>query len=195
MRPDYDPGALAGQYARLGAAAISVLTDREFFQGAPEHLPLAKQSGLPVLRKDFIISPKQILEAHHLGADAVLLIVRLLTDEELREYLALAGSLQMDALVEIHNMEELERAMAVEARIIGINHRNLDTLEMDLSLTEQLAPRIRKTLPDSVIIAESGVESRSGRARVDDYVDAILIGTALVQSADIERTWQELFGV
>ena len=194
IKPDYDPGEIAQTYASLGASAISVLTDQEYFQGAHYHILMAAASGKPILRKDFIIDEKQILEARLLGANAILLIVRLLDLRRLVDFQKLAHSLKMDVLVEIHNENELNLALEAEARIIGINHRNLDTLEMDLSLTEQLAPRIRKDFPDTLIIAESGVESPQGRARVDQFADAILIGTALMKSPDIPSKWREIFG-
>lgn len=190
---NYQPDRIAIEYARLGAGAVSVLTDREFFQGAPEHLTLAAAAGLPLLRKDFIISEKQIYEACALGASAVLLIVRLLSAAELASYITLARDLQMEVLVEIHDERELETALQSGAGIIGINHRDLDTLVIDLELTPRLAPRIRRERPQVIIIAESGVESREGRLAVDDYVDAVLIGTALVGSADREATWREIF--
>ncbi len=194
MRPEYDPGAIAGSYARLGAAACSVLTDGEFFQGHVDHLRAARPAGIPLLRKDFTLDVKQIKQARAIGADAILLIVRLLSPTQLSEFLSAAEELGMDALVEIHEEKELDVALESGARIIGINHRNLDTLAMDLSLTETLAPRIRSARPDAVVVAESGVESPEGRGRVDAFADAILIGTAFMQSSDIDASWRSIFG-
>ena len=193
MRPDYHPGEIARTYAELGAAASSILTDRRFFQGDPGHLQEARDAGIPLLRKDFILSEKQLREARALGADAALLIVRLLDKQALADLLAAVAGLGMDALVEIHDEAELDAALESEARIIGINHRNLDTLKMDLSLTEKLAPRIRREKPEARIVAESGVESPEGRARVDAYADAVLIGTAFMKSSDIRATWRAIF--
>jgi indole-3-glycerol phosphate synthase len=194
LRPHYDPGALALEYARLGAGALSILTDRTYFQGEISHLDQARQSGLPLLRKDFIISPLQIREAKLHGASAILLIVRLLSDAELKELLTFARSLGLDVLTEVHNQGEAERALAAGASIIGINHRDLDTLTMDLSLTERLAPMIRKENPSALVVAESGVESREGRMQVEPHADAILIGTAFMGSEDMEGRWKEIFG-
>ena len=193
MRPEYDPGAIAREYAEMGAAAISCLTDHDFFQGQAADLTAARACGLPVLRKDFTLVPAQVYEARALGADAILLIVRLLDDSTLKELLELAESLGMDVLVEIHDEPELDRALKAGAKIIGINHRNLDTLEMDLTYTPRLAPRIRRERPDAIIVAESGVESPEGRASVDEFADAILIGTAFMKSGNITETWQKIF--
>ncbi|MDH5655037.1 MAG: indole-3-glycerol phosphate synthase TrpC [Spirochaetia bacterium] len=193
LKADYEPEFIAKEYARLGASAVSVLTDRDYFQGDLSHLPAAKNSGIPVLRKDFIISPSQIFESKSAGADAILLIVRILDDFQLRDFLEIARSVNMDILVEIHNEAEMERALKADADIIGINHRDLDTLQMNLALTEKLAPIIRREKKDSVIVAESGVESREGRIRVDAFADAILIGSALMKSENIETAWKKIF--
>lgn len=193
LRADYDPRAIASTYAHLGASAVSVLTDREFFQGDLSHLPMALECGLPVIRKDFIISEKQILEARAAGAHAILLIVRILSFEELKYLQDFAWNLGLDVLVETHDREEIGTALEARSNIIGINHRNLDTLVMDLSLTEQMAPLIRKESPEAVIIAESGVENREGRKRVDPHVDGILIGSALMESSDPAATWKAIF--
>ncbi|MEQ9367121.1 MAG: indole-3-glycerol phosphate synthase TrpC [Leptospirales bacterium] len=194
IRSDYHPDRVAAAYRDCGASALSVLTDREFFQGDLEHLrQAARASGLPVLRKDFTISPLQIQEARAAGADAILLIVRLLSRGQLTELHRAARELGMTALVEIHNAAEAEDAIACGASLIGINHRDLDTLEMDLSLTERIAPELRRARPDAVLLAESGVENRVGRERVEPFVDGILIGTALMQSPDIPAKWAEIF--
>ncbi|MCR9143955.1 MAG: indole-3-glycerol phosphate synthase TrpC [bacterium] len=194
IRADYRPGEIARSYRDCGANALSVLTDREFFQGDLGHLGAASESsGLPVLRKDFTISPLQIQEARAAGADAILLIVRLLSPSQLSELQDCARELGMTALVEIHSAAEAEAAVDCGASLIGINHRDLDTLEMDLSLTERIAPELRKARPDAVLLAESGVENRAGRERVDPHVDGILIGTALMQSSDIPTKWAEIF--
>ncbi len=194
LRQYYDVAEIARTYADLGASAVSVLTDREFFHGDPSHLLLARPAGLPVIRKDFIISPAQIFEARALGADAVLLIVRMLEDSQLRDFMSTASSLLMECLVEVHNEEEMRRALAAGANIIGINHRDLDTLQMDLSLSSKLAPIIRSMNPHAVIVAESGVENIQGRLQMDRFADAVLIGSAFMKSDDIPAKWKELFG-
>ncbi len=194
MRESYDPGKIASEYASLGAAALSVLTDRQFFEGDSSHVPAAKKSGLPALRKDFVIDERQIADSARLGADAVLLIVRILDTNQLSEYIHYAESLGLPALVETHNEREIETAVRVKSRIIGINHRDLDTLKMDLSLTPRLAPAVRREIPDAILVAESGVESREGLAQVNDFVDAVLIGTAFMKSQNISATWKEIFG-
>lgn len=193
IRSVYNPELIAAQYKRLGASAVSVLTDAEFFEGDSSHIGLAKKSGLPVLRKDFVISPRQIFQARYLGADAVLLIVRILDDFQLRDFIQIAESVKLGVLVEIHNQIEMDRALKAGTEIFGINHRDLDTLKMDLSLTGRLAAQIRNGKKDAVIVAESGVESREGRLAVDEYADAILIGTALMKSENLDFTWNEIF--
>ncbi len=193
IRNDYNPAFIAAEYARLGASALSVLTDEHFFAGELSHVTRARISGLPIIRKDFIIDPLQIDGARMAGASAVLLIVRILTQDLLANLHAYATSLGMDVLVEVHSEEEAEVALGSGATLIGINHRNLDTLEMDLSLTPRVVPRIRKARPEAILVAESGVESREGRLFVDPYVDALLIGSALMGSDSIADKWREIF--
>ncbi len=194
MREDYDPESIAAEYARLGARALSVLTDREFFEGADSHLDLARKSGLPALRKDFVIDERQIHQTAMLGADAVLLIVRILEPSQLTDYLHIAEGLGLAALVETHNEREMEQAVLAGTRILGINHRDLDTLKMDLSLTPRLAPQIRKHHPQTILVAESGIESREGLSEVESYCDAVLMGTAFMKSTDISSAWKKIFG-
>ncbi|HBS04244.1 MAG TPA: indole-3-glycerol-phosphate synthase TrpC [Leptospiraceae bacterium] len=194
IRPDYDPASIAETYASLGASCISVLTDEEFFQGHLDHLKIARSAGIPVLRKDFLIHRLQIQQARAAGADSVLLIVRLLDDATLTELLDYARSMQMEPLVEVHSESEMIRACDCGARIIGINHRDLDTLEMDLSLSRRLAPELRKRNPDSVLIAESGIEKAETLEMMSEYADAFLIGTSLMRSPSIETAWKSLFG-
>lgn len=195
IRPDYDPATLAKTYANLGAAALSILTDREFFQGELAHLQAAREaSGLPALRKDFTIDPLQIYEARSAGADAVLLIVRILSEQQLSELQHAAAECGLAALVEVHSEAEADRALASGARIIGVNHRDLDTLRMDLSLTERIVPRLRRERPELILLGESGVENPEGLARVAPHADAILIGAGLLKSADIASAWRSIFG-
>jgi indole-3-glycerol phosphate synthase len=181
------PGALASDlaqiYAASGAAALSVLTDAHYFGGSDEDLVEARAaSGLPVLRKDFVVSEYQLYEARLIGADAVLLIVRALSDTELRAFLQLSEALGLDALVETHSAEEVHRALGVGARIIGVNNRDLDSLVTDVSL----APRLRPMVPaECVFVAESGI-SQPDQIQVLHAagVDAVLIGESLLRSPD-----------
>ena len=191
IRPDFDPVALAREYEANGAVAISVLTDQHFFQGHLEHLRDVRQSvGLPVLRKDFILDPYQIYEARAAGADAVLLIVAALDDGDLTALHQLAGELGMTALVEVHGAAELERALAIGPRIVGVNNRDLRTFTVDLETTA----RLRTLVPaDVLLVAESGIRTRTDVERlVSIGVDAMLVGESLLRANDIGRKIQEL---
>ena len=175
IRPDFDPVAIAAAYARAGANCLSVLTDEKYFQGSPENLRLARAaSGLPCLRKDFINDPYQVYEARAWGADAILLIVAALDDASLRHLLTVAELCQLDALVEVHTMEELDRALEHEVKLIGINNRNLTTFHVDLETTERLSEQV----PDDILlVAESGLKTKADTQRVFDCgCDAILVG-------------------
>ena len=194
IRRDYKPAAIAEVYASQGATCISVLTDQNFFQGDLSHLKEAGRCGLPVLRKDFIISRQQILEGRFHGADSILLIVRLLSDSDLSDLLQYGRELGMEPLVEVHSEEELRRACGAGARIIGVNHRDLDTLVMDLSLSERLASILRNLTPDALLVAESGIEKPETLRQMSEYADAFLIGTSLMRSPSIEAGWKALFG-
>jgi indole-3-glycerol phosphate synthase len=180
---DLDPPTLARAYASGGAAAISVLTDKRFFRGSLFDLQEVRDTvSLPVLRKDFIIEPYQIYEARAAGADAILLIMSILTDEAYRRLLALSQELGMAALVEVHNRAELDRALTPGPRIVGINNRNLHTFEVDLETTCALRPHVP---PGVLLVAESGIQSAADVTRLADAgVDAILVGTALVTARD-----------
>ncbi len=188
---DFDPEALARTYVQNGAAAISVLTDARFFQGKLEYLTRVKetvtrlQARVPVLRKDFIFDPYQVWEARVAGADALLLIVAVLGDRALRELLAETRNLGMEALVEVHNEQELARALAAGARIIGINNRDLRTFQVDLDVTERLRPLIPS---DILVVGESGIRSAEDVKRLAAVgVDAILVGESLVRARPEER--------
>lgn len=185
IRPRYDVAAGARAYARAGARALSVLTEPRYFGGKLEHLKLAQRaSTLPVLRKDFIVDPYQVVEARAHGADALLLIVRLLTDWELVTLQRLAWDLKMDALVETHNGEELDRAKNAGARLIGINSRNLDTLAMDPRAFEKLVPRAPR---GAVLVAESGIKTPEDVRRLSGLgVHAMLVGESLLKQKDLE---------
>jgi indole-3-glycerol phosphate synthase len=183
IRPNAAPAEIARVYAANGAAALSVLTDAPYFGGSDADLVQARGvSGLPVLRKDFVIDAYQIHEARSIGADAVLLIVRALTDAQLREFLALSRDLGLDALVETHSAEEVRRALDAGATLIGVNNRDLDTLVTDVTL----APRLRPLVPsDRVFVAESGVSTPEHIATLADAgVDAVLIGEALLRAEE-----------
>jgi indole-3-glycerol phosphate synthase len=179
LRADYDPAAIAREYEIAGAAAVSVLTEPTFFDGAPEHLTAVRAvTKLPVLRKDFIVDPYQIFEARAMGADAILLIVSALKSSELRRLHVIARDMGLDVLVEVHDAAELETALKVGATIVGVNNRNLRTLEVDTDTSQQMIERI----PSGVVaVAESGL--RSG----DDVIglrqagySAFLIGEHLI---------------
>jgi len=190
---ELDVAAVARSYTHGGAAALSVLTDREFFGGSEEDLRLAGESiALPVLRKDFTIDGYQIHEARQLGADAILLIVRILGDDEIRRYLQAARELGLATLVEVHDETELGRAVDCGARIIGINNRNLDTFEVSLDT----ALRLKQDIPEGCIaVAESGIQTREDVARLAAAgYDAILVGEALMRAADPGAKLAELLG-
>ena len=181
---NYDAVRLAKLYEKAGARAISVLTDTRHFQGTLADLRDAREAvRVPVLRKDFMFHPYQLYEARAAGADAVLLIAAVLSDTELRELLALAGKLGMAALVEVHDEEELTRALAVGPRIIGVNNRDLQTFEVDFDATA----RLRALIPPGIaVVGESGLKSPDDvRAMKAAGVDAVLVGEALVRSKDI----------
>lgn len=189
---ELDAQKTAVSYAAGGAAALSVLTEPDFFKGSLEDLELARGAGLPVLRKDFVVDPFQILEARAAGADAVLLIVRI-AGADLHRFCALAAALSMDALVEIHADEELDRALDAGARLIGVNHRDLATFEIDPDRTAKVAARVP---PEVKLVALSGVSTRAEVERLRDAgAHAVLVGEALVTSADPAAKLRELRGV
>lgn len=182
IRDGFDPVALAHAYEAGGAAALSVLTDTQYFHGAWAHLvAVARASRLPVLCKEFIIDDYQIDEARAAGAAAVLLIVAILDEFRLRAYLAHARELALAALVEVHTAEEATTAVAAGADLIGINNRDLRTFRVDLDTTARLRPLIP---PGILVISESGIGTPQDIARVRPYVDAVLVGTALMRSPD-----------
>ena len=181
IRPGLDPGALALEYQEAGAAALSVLTDARYFGGSLEDLRAARAaSSLPALRKDFIIDPLQVLEARAAGADAILLIVRILEDEPLRDLRVQAESLGMTALVEVHTPRELDRALASGAEVVGVNNRDLATFTTDLAVTESLL----EALPRSgVLVSESGIRTGEDVARLGRAgVHAVLVGESLLRA-------------
>lgn len=193
IRAGLNPGGLAVLYQEGGAAALSVLTDEDYFGGSLDDLRTVRSRvGLPVLRKDFVVDPLQITEARGAGADAVLLIVRILDDPELRELLDRARDLGMAALVEVHDEEELERALEVGARVVGVNNRDLSTFEARLEVTLELAGLIP---PDVVLVSESGIRTPDDVARVGAAgADAVLVGESLLRQADPGSGVAELAG-
>ena len=198
--PDFDPVRIARDYEAAGASCLSVLTDEKFFQGSLEHLRQVREAvKRPLLRKDFIIDERQILEAVEWGADAILLIVAVLDDERLRHFQALATQAGLAALVEVHDETELERALAAEATLVGVNNRNLNTFNVDLATTERLAAKLfpggNRTRSESLLVAESGIHTRSDVERLERCgAQAILVGESLVKAGDIRRKVRELLG-
>jgi len=194
IRPELDPARLAAGYERAGASAISVLTDFPFFGGSLEDLGAVREAtSIPILRKDFTLHPLHLLEARAGGADAVLLIVRILDDVELERLHRDAIGLGLDVLVEVHDSSELERALAIGAQIIGINNRDLATFTTDLGTTEGLLASIPSGV---VIVSESGIRSREDVRRLGSTgVHAILVGEAILTAADPYQEAAGLTGV
>ena len=185
IREDFDPVAIAKTYEAAGASCLSVLTDREFFQGSLDHLRAVREAvSLPLLRKDFMIDERQLPEAIQHGADAILLIVACLDDEQLGHLHRLATGAGLAALVEVHNEAELDRALAIDARLVGVNNRDLKRFKTDLAVSELLIPQI----PDDIIkVSESGIFDIEDAARASACgADAILVGEALMRSEDTE---------
>ncbi|MEO8499380.1 MAG: indole-3-glycerol phosphate synthase TrpC [Vicinamibacteria bacterium] len=192
LSPGLDAAKAARAYAAGGAAAISCLTDRKFFGARGEDFAQAREAGLPVLRKDFLIDEIQIDESLHMGASAVLLIVRILAKGRLETLLRHAAGLGLDALVEVHDESEVARALEAGARIVGVNNRDLGTLEVDPGRALRLRPRIA---PGVLAVAESGVRTRDDVERIQDAgFDAVLVGETLVKSTDPAATLRGLLG-
>lgn len=191
LRPDFNPVGLAKTYADNGASAISVLTETNYFQGSIDHLAkIRKEVNLPLLRKDFIFDQYQIYESCACGADALLLIVSILGQEQLQELLSVSHSLGLSCLVEVHNEKEVEMALQNGAEIIGINNRNLDTFTVDINTTR----RLRSLIPrERIVVSESGIRSRSDVEKIKGWgVNAVLVGEALVTADNIPAVMRKL---
>ncbi len=209
---DFDPVRIAKEYEAAGASCLSVLTDEKFFQGSLDYLRQIRAAvKLPLLRKDFIIDERQILEAIEWGADAILLIVAILNDEQLGKFHALATEAGLAVLVEVHDEAELERALAISPALVGVNNRNLKTFKVDLATTERLAAMmengrlrmVKTSTPSSIrnspssplLVAESGIHSRAHVERLKQCgAKAILVGESLMKGGDISVKVRELIG-
>lgn len=193
IREDFDPVAIARMYEENGASAVSVLTERKFFQGRAAYVPrIAKAVNLPILRKDFIVDPYQIVETRVLGGDALLFIARLLDAAKLLDFIGLASELGLAALVEVHDEEDLGKAVAAGARLVGINNRDLATFRTDLEVSIRLARRV----PNGItVVSESGINGRRDIERLmESGIHAFLVGESLMREADIGKKLRELLG-
>jgi len=193
IRPEFDPATLARAYADAGATCLSVLTDAAHFQGSPDHLRAARAAtDLPVLRKDFMLEPWQIYESRLMGADCVLLIMAALTDALARELEELARALDMAVLAEVHDERELDRALGLQTQLIGINNRNLKTLQTDLATTERLAPLVPS---DRFLVAESGIRTHDDVVRLCEAgARCFLVGESLLRQPDVGAATHALMG-
>ena len=199
IRADFDPVRIARQYEAAGAACLSVLTDEKFFQGSLSYLKRIREAvELPLLRKDFIIDERQIAEAIEWGADAVLLIVAILDDARLGKLHTLAREAGLAVLVEVHDEEELDRAIQIQPHLIGVNNRDLKSFKVDLATTEKLAATLArrpKSFPAPLLVAESGIHTRQDVQRLADCgAGAILVGESLMREENLQGKIRELLG-
>lgn len=194
LRDPFDPAAIARSYAQAGATCLSVLTDHDFFQGAPQYLQAARAAcTLPVLRKDFIVDAYQVWESRAMGADCILLIAACLDDHQLRDFEAQALDLGLSVLVEVHDEWELQRALKLHTPLIGVNNRNLKTFEVDLAVSQ----RLRALCPlDRLLVAESGISTPNDVARLrQSDIHAYLVGEAFMRAPDPGAALRQLFAV
>ena len=193
IREDFNPVEIAGIYEDNGASAISILTERKFFEGNVAYVPqISRVVGLPLLRKDFIVDPYQINETRVLGGDALLLIARILEEGQLRDFLGLASELGLAALVEVHDAADMEKAVSSGARIVGINNRDLATFRTDLEVSIRLARMVPKGV---TVVSESGIDSRGDIEKLMEAgIHAVLVGESLMRERDIGKKLRELLG-
>ena len=194
IRKDFDPAAIARSYKLGGATCLSVLTDKPYFQGADTYLKQARNAAnLPTLRKDFIIDAYQVIESRVIGADCILIILACVSDIDADSFISIAHELTMDVLIEVHTQEELDRALKLSPSLIGINNRNLKTLEVDLKMTETLAPLIAE---DTLVISESGLYNNRDLLRMRKIgINSFLVGESLMRQQDVEGATRQLLGI
>jgi len=195
LREDFVAADIAQSYAQSGAACLSVLTDKQFFQGSVDYLKQARAScDLPVLRKDFIIDAYQVYESRCMGADCILLIAACLEDSQMVEFEAIAMSLGMACLVEVHDQVELERALKLKTPLVGVNNRNLRTFEVDLSTSINMVAHVHQQSADKIVISESGIRTKEDIARLREAkVNAFLVGEAFMRAPDPGEAMAHLF--